>query len=860
MALQLATQLGAGCMAQVYSNALTSSAGAAYESLIDGTDITSGMALAAVGVSNQQVPVLLEFESHTDTHQTVVDGLGSADVQVFSEDIFQVLHAADALGDFDTTFREANNLISAQAQPLGAKLSSSASGVQDGSVLRTSSTSRAGQATAVDSIVVELTSGATTAPVLADVVNHYQSSCPQPFFAGNRCNGIAAAVNTALGLTLASLSPTATATLVSASTNRAVYTFDSVIDANEFFLYMVLLANEPSVLFVEPAVAAEVMATVRSTNGENGGAALGVVQGHAGNVAEGFSSNGQCNYLTDRFVDGSGSTVAVIDNGIDALSTFFYAPDESTPCLSGTSGDCCAFTNGCASLTCSASCTAVTDSAGLGGVAVAVATDARKLLSIVPVVDAASADHGTLVTSAIVGNPYSGRDAQCAEGTEADVEGVQGVAPGAQAIFIDVGLDGDDQYLDLPVGSFGSVLQELAYDQGANNVVLAFGAETGGASNAVTRDIDNFVASNADAVVVAATGSRTSTNGNGDTSLAKNGLSVGVFSRGSMPSVSPDLSVQFSERFFAGSAGAGTTENFCASEEFYGSSAATAVVGGQVALAENFIRSQDVPIFHYDAARAQTITSGQTDSGSTIKALLVAAANNAGFGSDYGNGFGVATLENVLPFEEEHQTDLRIEQHTFSGSGDSISREITVVDTTKPLVVALAYADAAPTAFAASSNYSVVNDVRLTVTTPSSDFAPAGVVVYANGATDNSNPASTLQKVIIDVPEEGTYTVTVSANFVSTTSIASQTASVVVSGRFSVPSSSSPTTVTGQDAGEYTTVPACCPYGTILPTTSCFPISFIVLIVLGVLIVGLLVICIVRAKLRVKADPQHDES
>lgn len=537
------------------------------------------------------------------------------------------------------------------------------------------------------------------------------------------------------------------------------------------------------------------------------------------------------------------------DSALDTSSTFFFSQDNSIlPCSPHDADVCCAQTAGltCAQVFNTTGCedSLCTDNT-TSGLVIQGATDARRVLSYVhPSADTSSLlvsgtvmNHGTQVTSVVVGFPQQNRFSSCDEAFDG-VDEITGVANGAKAVF--VALANADNVLEVP-SDFGSLLQDACYDNNNANVVLtAWGANTGGAADAVSRDIDAFLVANSDAVFVASAGLKDAANGN--TALAKNGISVGLFSSEMAASLRPTFTVQISSPISAAASvvGSSFSDETCEFGDFSGASAAASIVAGQVPLVEEYLKEVG-EIFHYDAAGAETVDN--VYSGSSIKAVLVAAANNNGLGEAYGNGFGVPVLDKVLPFEEEHQVDLRVEEHTVN-AGDMRERTITVTDTSKPLVVSLAYTDQAPSPFAASNG--VVNDVRLSVMPPSSASSTPSRI-YPDG--DGSGPAANAQKVVIGAPVEGDYVIRVSAEFVSTTSANDQTVSFAVSGRFSVESSE---TLTGQESGEVTDTPACCPWGTMLPTTSCFPITFLVLILIGVFAAMMLLICVFRAKCKVK--------
>ena len=539
--------------------------------------------------------------------------------------------------------------------------------------------------------------------------------------------------------------------------------------------------------------------------------------------------------------------LVITDSGLDTSSTFFFSYDNTIlPCSPHSAEACCAQTNNftCGEVVAEAGCEDTLCTTSTSGLAIQSAAEARRVLSYVQAVDAIATtsdvlNHGTQVTSVVVGSPLQDRFSSCAE-TVGSADEFAGVANGAKAVF--VAIANEENVLEVPT-DFGTILQEACYDNNNANVVLtAWGANTGGAADAVSRDIDAFLIANSDAVLVASAGLKDAANGN--TALAKNGISVGLFSSEMSAALRPALTVQLSSPIDAATStvesALDSDEETCFHGDFSGASAAASIVAGQVPLIEEYLKEVG-QIFHYDTAGAEVVDNVYT--GSSIKAVLVAAANNNGLGETYGNGFGVPVLDKVLPFEEEHQVDLRVEEHTLN-AGETRSRTVTVTDTSKPLVVSLAYTDQATSPFAASNG--VVNDVRLSLVPPSSTGSSSSPI-YPDG--DGNGAAANAQKVVIGAPVEGDYVIRVTAEFLSTASANDQTVSVAVSGRFSVESTE---TLTGQEAGEVTDTPACCPWGTLLPTTSCFPITFLVLILIGIFAAMMLVICVFRAKCKVK--------
>lgn len=769
--------------------------------------INPALASGLGGAPDYDVPWLLEFEEGETGAETLLSGF--TNVQAFSATVFQVLAPVNTV--FDDTFVAQNGLESAQQLSNGVKMSAAFLGLLNGEV---TPSVVSGEST----LIAELTGG--TAPSVNSLLG---AGVPA-------CFGIAA--------------PADSSSTVTTVGTQATYTFNPSATAAQLAYYAMLLAQQPNVQFVEPTVTPVVMAS---------NSALSVVNGDAKVVAQGHGVSGECEYFLDRDFNGAGEKVAVMDDGLYTASTFFYSPEDSPlPCSfgSGSTDACCAADTGCGGYDatgCEATCTDTV--ADLGIQAFTTAATARRISSYVPLVDEYAAQHGTMVTATIVGEPLNG--ARNIDDCE-EADGVRGVAPGATAVFVDLGSVANDNALQIPFTTFESVLQEFAYNVGANVVNLAWGADTRGAADAVTRSIDAFLVANDDAVVVAAAGEKANYTSN--TALAKNAISVGVYSSTATATLRADVSVKFSSAVETGSIDAeldvtvsgSVVDNTCSVDSFQGASAATAIVTGQITLIEEYLKTAtDVNIFQYDAAGVETINDGSGYTGATLKGILIAAANDNGYGAEYGNGFGVPTLENVLPFEEEHQTDLRLEEHVITATSAEAMRSITVTDTSKPLIVTVVYTDTAASPVGHSGN-GVVNDVRLSLRTPLTQHFPNGVILFANGAVDGSGAATNTQKIIVPEPVEGTYTINIAPMFVATGT--QQSVSVVVSGRFEVVQDG----VTGQQAGDVTATPACCPWGTILPTTSCFPISFLVLIIIGVLAVGLALMICIKAQCQVK--------
>ena len=301
MALQLALQLGAGAVAQLSSSDLAafypsaaSLAGTSAGCTADDFAADVLPAADAFGYAgNPVVPVLFQFGSDATNTESAIGG-NASNLQTFSNLVLQgLVTAADIDTTFDSDFKVATGLASADAVPAGVKLAASVHHLQ----------SRAVNLTVVDgsvSFIAELASGAAI-PDLGAVVGH------------------ASTIPTCFGISNASLADLTTAASLATpvnTTSRAHYSIpttafdfeagdsDNIVSDSMVYI-MALLANEPDVLFVEPTV----QPTTRACAVD---AALSFPQGDAKEVAQGFGITGGCQYLHDRGIDGRGEVVAII--------------------------------------------------------------------------------------------------------------------------------------------------------------------------------------------------------------------------------------------------------------------------------------------------------------------------------------------------------------------------------------------------------------------------------------------------------------------------------------------------------------------------------------------------------------------
>ncbi len=400
-------------------------------------------------------------------------------------------------------------------------------------------------------------------------------------------------------------------------------------------------------------------------------------------------------------LDGLGQTIAILDTGLDYDSCFFR-DDAHPPAINVDFGT-------------------------------ATALEARKVVAYDFLYTAEdpgepraydTLGHGTHVAGNAAGDDLTtvlGRDA------------LDGMALGARLVVQDAGYAADDcadlPALGCPVVEFTPFLEQ-AYAQGARVHSNSWGdnenAEVHNTYTAATEDVDAFVWSHPDMLVLFAAGnSGPFPRSVGSPSTCKNGLSVGgtwngegmnvvylVSSRGPAADgrIKPDVMAPANTRSAGGDMDI-TTEN-CTQDQGSGTSFATPLVAGAAAMVRQYFTEGYYP--RGDPSQED----GFNPSASLVKAVLINSSMNmtatAPIPSD-DQGWGRVALDQALAFAGG-EFILRVvdEDVSFSTSSDSPYRlDIAVEDSSVPLKITLVWTDPPSNPAAA---FNLVNDLDLVLT------------------------------------------------------------------------------------------------------------------------------------------------
>lgn len=138
--------------------------------------------------------------------------------------------------------------------------------------------------------------------------------------------------------------------------------------------------------------------------------------------------------------------------------------------------------------------------------------------------------------------------------------------------------------------------------------------------------------------------------------------------------------------------------------------------------------------------------------GAESTSTSVVPAQNLTTPPDLWQGWGQVLLGNVLPIPGVYDFDLFVADYESLKSLQQRTYTVKVTSTAYPLRATIAWTDEVNVVWAAKS---LLNDFDLTVTSPS------GIVVYGNNIKgDEFNP---VERVVIDVPEVGSYKVVVTS-------------------------------------------------------------------------------------------------
>jgi len=479
----------------------------------------------------------------------------------------------------------------------------------------------------------------------------------------------------------------------------------------------------------------------------------------------------------DHGIHGEGQIIAVLDTGVDWTSCYFAEPDNSKP----------PFNTG----------------SPAGGLAWQnIDPSRRKIIaydflyscdqfpgardcdvpSTHPLYDYIQRDHGTHAAGAAAGD----------KGTPIVHDYGDAIAPGAKLVVQDAGLSPVDACTARPgIGCPVNMTPALdqAYKQGARIHSNSWGdfRSTPASYSQAARDIDAFVYSHPDMLVVFNTGNYLAATPPPASSLsspgcAKNTLQIGgtrgsavrddsVVSGGLIgPArdgrIKPDLVGP--AYVIAGDMDLDSNPATCDVTPQPGTSWASPTIAGAAALVRQYYTDGFYP------TGSATASNAFTPSAALLKATLIAAARevprrNYGSGPDVNpqpvpsseQGFGFPVLDDALYFPGD-RLKLRVFDAALASGlaqGESTARRIAVVAGT-PLKAVLVWTDPAGVARAGTdSTPNLVNDLDLRVITPSGEVHFGNEAIHA-GQRDRIN---NVEEVKITAPVSGIYTFAVDA-------------------------------------------------------------------------------------------------
>jgi len=468
-------------------------------------------------------------------------------------------------------------------------------------------------------------------------------------------------------------------------------------------------------------------------------------------VGQSGLSGGQTTPIFSQGIFGEGTTVAIIDTGIDADECFFRDTALGLPP-----------TNVCN-----------------GGTVVNTAQ--RKVVAVDFLASTECAGgiagnewdthgHGSHVAGTAAGDNFANLLLH---------DTADGMAPGAKLVIQDAGFQTDNcadlPGLGCPVVDLKPIFQQ-AYDQGARLHTNSWGDNENGAVQnnytAASQDADQFMWDHKDDLIFFAAGNSGPSAGTvGSPSTNKNGVSVGATLHGtsadSMASFSscgptadgrikPDVTIPGSSIVSAGNDFNIATNN-CGTATMSGTSMASPGATGFTALIRQYYTDGWYP------TGSAVSANGFTPSAALLKATLVnSAVSMASSPAIPANcqGWGRILLENALFFTGQTRK-LWVKDNAAPFATGSTNEDRTysfAVNAGEPLKVTLAWTDF-PSTPAASVNLN--NDLDLRVTGPTGTLwlgnVFSGGVSVTGGAADRRNP---LEQVLLASPAAGTYTVT----------------------------------------------------------------------------------------------------
>jgi hypothetical protein len=486
--------------------------------------------------------------------------------------------------------------------------------------------------------------------------------------------------------------------------------------------------------------------------------------------------------LSDHGIHGEGQIVAVLDTGVDWTSCYFAEADGSKPPFN-------------------------TGSPQLGLAWQNVDMSRRKVIaydllfscdqflgalgcdvaSTHPIYDYVARDHGTHAAASALGD----------SGAPIVHDYADGVAPGAKLVVQDAGLSATDTCTARPgIGCPINITPALdqAYKQGARIHSNSWGdyQSTTGSYSHAARDVDAFVYSHPDMLVVFNTGNyygstpppasslsspgcakntiqvggTRGSSGVGDDSVVSGGL-VGPARDGR---IKPDLVGP--AYVIAGDMDFDSNPATCDATPQPGTSWSSPTIAGAAALVRQYYTDGFYP------TGVATVANAITPSAALLKATLIASARqvptrNYGVGRDFDSlpvpsndqGFGFPVLDDALYFPGDKAKSRVFDVSLAEGltQGSTTTRTINVAAGT-PLKAVLVWTDPPGIVRGGSDTTpNLVNDLDLRVTTPSGDVHFGNEAIHA-GQRDHIN---NVEAVSITAPVSGTYTFSVDATTIA---------------------------------------------------------------------------------------------
>ena len=469
-------------------------------------------------------------------------------------------------------------------------------------------------------------------------------------------------------------------------------------------------------------------------------------------VGQSGLAGGQTTPIFSQGIFGEGTTVAIIDTGIDADECFFRDTALGLPptnvCNGGT------VVNAAQRKVVAVDFLASTECAG------GIASNEWD-----------THGHGSHVAGTVAGDNFANLLLH---------DTADGMAPGAKLVIQDAGFLTDNcadlPGLGCPVVDLKPIFQQ-AYDQGARLHTNSWGDNENGAVQnnytAASQDADQFMWDHKDDLIFFAAGNSGPGAGSvGSPSTNKNGVSVGATLHGasadSMASFSscgptldgrikPDVTIPGASVVSAGNDFNIATNN-CGTATMSGTSMASPGATGFTALIRQYYADGWYP------TGSKVSTDGFTPSAALLKATLVnsavSMANSPAIPANC-QGWGRILLENALFFTgQARKLWVKDDAAPFATGSANEDRtfSFTVNSSAEPLKVTLAWTDF-PSTPAASVNLN--NDLDLRVTGPTGTLwlgnVFSGGVSTTGGTADRRN---TLEQVLLAAPATGNYTVT----------------------------------------------------------------------------------------------------